>query len=120
MKAVSEEEFQRLYDENEALREALARLAATCLPEELREGVCHAWHACSCGGEILMNLSTYQQRQPLLLPPLGLMWTAGRQHPLQNQRRMGREASGPQGWPQEGVNCRHLAVKVELRQDHHC
>jgi hypothetical protein len=36
--AAKDEELQRLRDENEGLREALASLATSCMPEELREG----------------------------------------------------------------------------------
>lgn len=36
--ASNEDELRRLRDENEALKEALASLAASCIPDELREG----------------------------------------------------------------------------------
>ncbi len=38
IKALVEDELVKLRDENEALREALARMAAICMPEELKEG----------------------------------------------------------------------------------
>lgn len=55
--AVAQDELQRLKEENEGLREALAMLAATCMPDDIREGK----QAISCPRGLLTRHAAAQQ-----------------------------------------------------------